>query len=575
MHTCRGAAETHHKYHMSDGAPAARVAALPGPSTPSHQGFAMHHCCQRATTPHLILTVFLAMMSSLNLPALPPGTHALTYVSALDGSTQPYNLFVPEPAEPAEAPPLLPLVVVLHGKGATWQSWFAGTRVREWAQAEGYAVVAPHGRGNWFYQHAGERDVLDVLAEVQRLLPIDPDRIYLMGHSMGGFGTWHMGVSHPHLFAAIVPMSSWAPLSLLHNLNNTPVLAIHGGADVSAPPDWSREAVMRMRGLGLPIWYIEVEGAGHESSMISDKLPEIGDWLRGRTRIAAPNTLEIQAFTPARGRAWWAGIDRIDRFGQQAQLVAVWMVPENLHLRANGLSQFHLRPHLAPRPPQPGVIEVQMNGRPMQVEWPEAAPDSIALRFTRNPLGWEAEVVPLAEVEAPYVSPVLGPAPDLAGGLTLPQRVARHIHLATRAQLVAIPHDFVLPEILGEHLTEDHLIDLFLHPDQELVRMELSQADALQIMRTSDWFPAWWGELVLWSEAAESSMSSGEALETIRGILNAPFPEAPAQAGVEPPAALVVVMPRVLARRLPHTAEPLGITVREVLHRAVVQGSGL
>ncbi len=55
------------------------------------------------------------------------------------------------------------------------------------------------------YRGSAEQDVLDVLAEVRRDYKIDSSRIYLMGHSMGGYGTWSVAIAHPELFAALRP----------------------------------------------------------------------------------------------------------------------------------------------------------------------------------------------------------------------------------------------------------------------------------------------------------------------------------------------------------------------------------
>ena len=83
--------------------------------------------------------LFALSGASLMAPAAPidPGIHAMTYTSLWDGTEQPYNLHVPSAHESGEP---CPLVVVLHGKGANWQSWFAATSVCEWAEGEGYLL---------------------------------------------------------------------------------------------------------------------------------------------------------------------------------------------------------------------------------------------------------------------------------------------------------------------------------------------------------------------------------------------------------------------------------------------------
>ena len=52
-----------------------------------------------------------------------------------------------------------------------------------------------------------EKDVMNVLGIARKEFNIDPDRIYLMGHSMGGGGTIHVALKNPDLFAALAPIA--------------------------------------------------------------------------------------------------------------------------------------------------------------------------------------------------------------------------------------------------------------------------------------------------------------------------------------------------------------------------------
>ena len=72
----------------------------------------------------------------------------------------------------------------------------------------GFIVVCPKGRDTAsMYRGSAEQDVIDVLAEVRRDYKVDAARIYLMGHSMGGYGTWSVAMNHPEVFAALGPIS--------------------------------------------------------------------------------------------------------------------------------------------------------------------------------------------------------------------------------------------------------------------------------------------------------------------------------------------------------------------------------
>ena len=103
-----------------------------------------------------------------------------------------------------------PMVVDLHGRNtqkSTYAEWWqARKRYGKTAPVQPVIELAPHGRGNSGYRGIGERDVLHAIRAAQETFLVDPNRIYLMGHSMGGGGTWHVGTRHPHLFAALGPI---------------------------------------------------------------------------------------------------------------------------------------------------------------------------------------------------------------------------------------------------------------------------------------------------------------------------------------------------------------------------------
>jgi pimeloyl-ACP methyl ester carboxylesterase len=140
-----------------------------------------------------------------------PGDYAKNYFrSRTDGSVQPYGIWVPRDYTPDGK---FALIVQLHGIGpkslAGRRLQWGGMGVKDWVDPHAPALVASvYGRGNTFYQGQGEEDVLEVIADVQRRYAIDPDRIYIMGHSMGGAGSWFVGLRHPDRFGSITPIDA-------------------------------------------------------------------------------------------------------------------------------------------------------------------------------------------------------------------------------------------------------------------------------------------------------------------------------------------------------------------------------
>jgi hypothetical protein len=132
------------------------------------------------------------------------------YVSAVDGSVQPYGLVIPagyDPKKPTR------LDVVLHGStkpvGMSELRFMArfdeGDGPAKSTPEVNYIELHPLGRVENCYRWAGETDVFEAIESVCRNYNIDRDRIVLRGMSMGASGTWHLGLKHPDRFVALGP----------------------------------------------------------------------------------------------------------------------------------------------------------------------------------------------------------------------------------------------------------------------------------------------------------------------------------------------------------------------------------
>jgi predicted peptidase len=113
--------------------------------------------------------------------------------SRTDRSVQPYGVRLPQNYSPKRK---YPLVIQLHG--LNFNEVLSGSRLRygglgnpQWVQPDLPVIYAScFGRPSAFYCGMGEEDVLEVLEEVQVRFPVDKDRVYIMGHSMGGCGSF-------------------------------------------------------------------------------------------------------------------------------------------------------------------------------------------------------------------------------------------------------------------------------------------------------------------------------------------------------------------------------------------------
>ncbi len=196
------------------------------------------------------------------------GDSRRAYRSAVDNTLQPYRLFIPSSYDGSKPAPLL---VALHGMGGDESTLFdaesygTGLLKRE-AVRVGLIVVCPKGRDSAsMYRGSAERDVLDAMADVQRTYRINSSRIYLMGHSMGGYGTWSVAMAHPEIFAALGPISGGGSAAGMAKISQIPEYVVHGDDDRTVPVTQSRTMVEAGRKAGAAITYVEVPGGSHVS----------------------------------------------------------------------------------------------------------------------------------------------------------------------------------------------------------------------------------------------------------------------------------------------------------------------
>jgi len=195
-----------------------------------------------------------------------------TYRFAEADADMPYVLFIPSshvPGKPA------PLIVDLHGLNITplTQMLFDGTT--DLAERYGFIVVAPMGfsLSGWWGARSGrpselsELDAMTVLKLVRERYSIDSDRIYLMGHSMGGAGTYHLGGKYSDIWAGIAPISGAGGIpdaAAAERYRSFATLLMHGEKDSIVNVSGSRRAAMLLQGAGAQHLYLEFPGKDHE-----------------------------------------------------------------------------------------------------------------------------------------------------------------------------------------------------------------------------------------------------------------------------------------------------------------------
>lgn len=122
---------------------------------------------------------------------------------------------------------------------------------------------------------------MNVLDMARKEFNVDPKRIYLTGHSMGGAGTLFLASKHANLWAAVAPV---APASFMMNNNRAeilqkvkdagvPMLLITGDADEVVSPDNTRMWAATLKDLGLNHEYLEQPGITHGPVITTSQEP--------------------------------------------------------------------------------------------------------------------------------------------------------------------------------------------------------------------------------------------------------------------------------------------------------------
>ena len=300
------------------------------------------------------------------------GSVKRAYRSTVDGTAQPYTVSIPASYDPAKP---TPLYLYLHGRSTpggnpanpdlAWGQ--VGGSDRENPERAGggnggralnYIRVNAFGRGNNSFRWAGETDVLEVIASVRKRYNIDADRIILAGFSMGGAGSWQLGLRMPDLFCGLeinagvignrLNMDGLTPaqrastasygISIPHALAvaNVPLVAFAGEKDAQLAASVSiREQLGRegfkieqtsphvWKGTDIDALFLVAVGQGHEhpkgETLRLREEYNAANFARGRV---VPDHVRFVTYTTRYNRNHWVTVDGLQRHFERADVAA-------------------------------------------------------------------------------------------------------------------------------------------------------------------------------------------------------------------------------------------------------------
>ncbi|MBK9992272.1 MAG: prolyl oligopeptidase family serine peptidase [Verrucomicrobia bacterium] len=141
--------------------------------------------------------------------------------------------------------------------------------------------------------------IVRMVQTLSKTYSIDPDRIYVTGISMGGYGSWGIINRYPFFFAAAVPMSGGG-LSNYQRITHIPIWCFHAAKDETVDVSGSDNAVSGARLAGARVIYTRYADGSHAIWLAAYANPRLLPWLMAqrRNRPAAVDPF-VQITSPA------------------------------------------------------------------------------------------------------------------------------------------------------------------------------------------------------------------------------------------------------------------------------------
>jgi predicted peptidase len=249
------------------------------------------------------ITRALLLLAGLFMPAFP--TRLQAQEGAIDGfrpaifkpikgPALPYRLYSPADPQPGIR---YPLILFLHGFEALGRDNkkqiagkdFAGSHLWTNPEVQGLSpsfVLAPQCPlgASWASLFSRKptrylKQAVILIRELESSLPIDPNRIYVTGQSLGGFGTWAAISEFPRVFAAAAPVCGGGRTRKAAVLASKPVWAFHGSADPIVWPMESRRMISAIQKAGGNPIYTEFPLVMHNAWDLAYSNPSLVVWL--------------------------------------------------------------------------------------------------------------------------------------------------------------------------------------------------------------------------------------------------------------------------------------------------------
>lgn len=303
------------------------------------------------------------------------GPQVLSFHSMVDGTDQPYGLYLPPNFDETKS---YPFVVMLHGAGSNHRlalrrvfgkSNFEGENdvdaslyFPEWKDVN-YIVASPLVRGTMGYQGVAEKDVWDMVADVKRRFKVDEDRTYLTGLSMGGGGTLWIGLTRPDFWAAIAPVCPAPPQgteAYLPNAAHLPAHFFQGEVDPVVATAGVNQWVDNFKKTGTHVEYAVYPGVQHDSWVNAYADGYIFKWFENYKRNPNPKRVVFSTAQMKHNTSFWVEVVALEQ-GKTGNITAEITGKNMVNVKTENVEAFRVKAntHLAVG----SKVELTVNGQ--------------------------------------------------------------------------------------------------------------------------------------------------------------------------------------------------------------------
>lgn len=239
------------------------------------------------------LPIVAATLSCLLCAAKATGQETTGFVNRVhqdaEGGAHKYAVFVPQGYTRDKE---WPCIVFLHGAGERGDDGALQTKVglapaiRQREKTFPFLAVFPQCKsgGRWLADSPDGQRAMAMLGEVQKEFRVDASRVHLTGLSLGGMGTWSLGMKYPERWAALVPVCGRGDAAQVDRIKNLPIWCFHGDADRAVSVEGSRAMIQALQTAGAKPRYTEYPGVGHNSWDAAYGTDELYTWLLEQRR---------------------------------------------------------------------------------------------------------------------------------------------------------------------------------------------------------------------------------------------------------------------------------------------------